>query len=105
MNPTRRANPPKRSYRVSLKSEVNRTRVETLLTDLELAATFAAIAETSSNEKRHRNLVNARLACFMIKNKMLPLCTLTNVERAGILRTLRQLEQRLRRLSEAPSQA
>ena len=105
MNPTRGQNPPARDYRVTLKSEVNRTRVEALLADLELAFTFAAVAETSSKERRRRNLANARVAYLTIKNKLLPLCTLTDVERAEIHRTLRQLKYRLNGLSEAPSQS
>lgn len=90
----------RKANRVNLEFKVNRTRVETLFTDLALAATFASIAESSSQEKRQRNLDNARRACYVIKNKLLPLCTLTDVEKARMKRELRDLEHRLWGLSQ-----
>ena len=82
--------------------EVNRTRVETLFVDLELAATFATVAESSVGPKRERNVANAQRAYRTVKDKLSRLCALTDQERALMRQGLHDLDQRLRKL-KAPS--
>ena len=52
-------------------TKVNRTRVQTILADLQLALTFAAVAETSSRpDTQIRNFANARDALFVIRDRL-----------------------------------
>jgi hypothetical protein len=83
-----------------LKADLNRTRVEFLLTELELAFTFAAVAETSANaETRKRNRDNARKT-FRSISKLLALCSPDDSQRAEINGKLRELQHRLELFGE-----
>ena len=81
--------------------DFNQTRVDTVRIDLDLALTFAALAESSSNPAiRKRNLQNARRAFFMIRDTLLRLCKPNASERIEIDAKLRELRLRLEDLAD-----
>lgn len=85
----------------TLNADLNRTMVETVLADLDLALTLAEIASTSENvDTRNRNRANAREAFLAIQDKMLPRCSPGESERLTIYRKLRDLQTRLKQLGE-----
>jgi hypothetical protein len=84
-----------------LMAELDRTKIEIVFTDLEVAFSFAALAATFENpDTRNRNRVNARKAYFQIRDKLLPLCNPTTSERAEIVEKLEELRGCLERLGE-----
>jgi len=84
-----------------LPEDLNDVAIQTVLADLELALTFAAIAETSENtETRERNRMNARRAFFTIRDVLLPRCWPTESQRHDIGHKLYELRCRLERLGE-----
>jgi hypothetical protein len=86
---------------LKLQSDLNRTKIDLIFTDLELAFTFAASAASSENpDTRNRNRANARKAYFQIRDKLLPLSSPDDSERAQIVWKLRELQRCLERLGE-----
>jgi hypothetical protein len=86
---------------VELHGELNRTEIETIFADLELALTFADRASLSDNpETCVRNRANAREAYFQIRDKFLPRCSPDDFQRARIDEKLRELRHRLKDLGE-----
>ena len=84
-----------------LESDLNQTRVETVLADLKVALTFADIAETSSDTAtRKRNRENVKKAIHDIRDVLLPLCSPDESQSAEIDRKLGELQQRLERWDE-----
>jgi hypothetical protein len=82
-------------------ADVNRTALETLMADLELALTFVHTAETSANpETRSRNRNNARTAFLKIRDELLPLCSPDDASRAQIDTKFADLRKRLEALGE-----
>jgi len=85
----------------ALKDELNRTQIDLIFADLELAFTFAASAAASENpDTRNCNRAHALKAYFHIRDKLLPLCTPNDSQRAEIERKLAELQRCLERLSE-----
>ena len=85
-------------------ADLNRTMVETVLADLDLASTFAEIAATSENvDTRNRNRANARKAFCAIRDDLLPRCSLDKSQGVEIDRKLRELRSRLKKLGENPA--
>ncbi len=81
--------------------ELNNTKVETVLADLELALTMVEIAGTSADpEIRKRDRANGRKAYFQIRDKLLPLCSPDDAQRREIDRKLKDLRTRLEGLGE-----
>jgi hypothetical protein len=81
-----------------LESDLNRTRVETILSDLQVALTFAEIAETSRDAAtRKRNRSHVRKAVRQIQDIFLPSCSPDTSQRTEIDRILGQLQQQLER--------
>jgi hypothetical protein len=82
-------------------AEANRTKVATVLADLELALTFAATAGSSDNpETRARNREHARKAYFTIRDHLLSMCSPAAPERAQIDQKLLALRHQLERLGK-----
>lgn len=76
--------------------KINQANVQTVLADLELALTFAAMAKTSDNpETQERNRNHARDAYLTITKKLMPLCSPDDREQAEIQTKLRELRRRL----------
>jgi hypothetical protein len=87
--------------RMSLKTDVNRTAIETVLADLDLALTFAHIGATAGNsDTRNRNRGNARHAFLKIRDELLPMCSPDDFQRAVIDGKLTELQGRLEHLGE-----
>jgi hypothetical protein len=84
-----------------LMAELDRTKIEIVFTDLKVALEFADLAATSENaERRNRNRAHARKAYLDIRDKLLPLCNPTTLERAEIVEKLVELRHCLERLGE-----
>jgi hypothetical protein len=82
-------------------ADLNRTKIDLIFTDLEVAFAFAALAATSENpDTRNRNRANACKAYCQIRDKLLPLCTPNDSQRAEIERKLGELRRCLERLGE-----
>ena len=80
-----------------LETDLNRTRVDTVLADLQVAATFADIAETSNDAAtRKRNRDNVKKAVHDIREVLLPRCSPDDSQRADIDRKLGELQQSCR---------
>src|SRR5207248_5072565 len=85
----------------TLKDDLNRTKMDLIFAALELAFTFAASAAASENpDTRNCNRAPALKAYFHIRDKLLPLCTPNDSQRAEIERKLAELQRCLERLSE-----
>jgi hypothetical protein len=82
-------------------ADLNRTKIDLIFTDLEVAFTFAALAATSENpDTRNRNRANSRKAYLAIRDKLLPLSNPNDSERAKIIGRLGELRRCLERLGE-----
>jgi hypothetical protein len=84
-----------------LKADLDRTKIDLIFADLDLAFTFADSAATSENPNtRDRNRAHASKAYFQIRDKFLPLSNPNASERAQIERRLGELRLSLERLGE-----
>ncbi len=84
-----------------LRAGLNRTRIDFIFTDLELAFTFAVSAARSGNpDSRNRNRANARNAYFHMRDTLLPLCTPTDSECTEIVGKLGELQRCLETFGE-----
>jgi hypothetical protein len=81
--------------------ELNNTKIDIVLADLDLALSMVEIARTSANpEVRKRDCANGRRAYFQIRDELLPLCSPDDAQRSEIDRKLSELRRQLQALGE-----